>query len=137
MADLLAQINEGSSGLLDFHTHSTHSDGTRTPKELVEDAVKVGITALALTDHNIISGLPEFREACKSAGIFAIPFGTEIYAGLPSEVLTPQDNEAPDLVILGRNPRVDPMYGYQRMLLTDIRERFFPETIKGVTSSVG
>lgn len=48
----------------DLHCHSTFSDGSLTPTELVERALKVGLGALALTDHDTIKGLPEF---CRSA----------------------------------------------------------------------
>lgn len=123
-----------SLGLLDFHSHSTHSDGTRTPKEVVEDAKNVGISAMALTDHHIISGLSEFEHACYESDIFPIPFGTEICAELPSEVLTPEDNEAPDLIVLGKNPRKEYMEEYRQMMIEDIRNRVLPETIKGLES---
>jgi len=120
-----------SNGLLDFHTHTTNSDGGDTPTELVERAKKQGVSAMALTDHNVISGLEEFRNACEKEGIFAIPFGTEIYAELPAEILSPKDNDAPDLVILGKNPRDsnDKIGVYQSILIKDWRERFFPQTM--------
>ena len=43
----------------DLHTHSTASDGTVSPKELVEQAWQIGLGAVALTDHNTLTGLPE------------------------------------------------------------------------------
>jgi 3',5'-nucleoside bisphosphate phosphatase len=134
MEHLHDKLREGSRGLLDFHSHSTHSDGTRTPKEVVEDANAVGVTAMALTDHHIISGLEEFVHSCNNLGIFPIPFGTEICAELPAEVLTPEDNEAPDLIILGKNPRKECMRDYQQMMINDIRTRFFPQSIKALES---
>ena len=42
--------------MIDLHTHSTFSDGTLTPTELVTLAKNQGLSALALTDHNSISG---------------------------------------------------------------------------------
>ena len=89
-----------SQGLLDFHTQTNHSDGRDSPTELVKRAKKEGVTALALTDHNVDTGLEEFNLACKKCGIFAIPYGTEIYAELPDEILEPGENDAPDLIIL-------------------------------------
>ena len=49
--------------MLDFHTHSTASDGSLTPTELFHAAGQAGLTAIALTDHDTISGLPELRRA--------------------------------------------------------------------------
>ena len=44
---------------IDLHTHSTCSDGTWTPTQLVEEAERLGLRALALTDHDTVSGIPE------------------------------------------------------------------------------
>ena len=49
----------------DLHCHSTYSDGTCTPEELVKFACLSNISAIALTDHNTIEGLPSFYEACE------------------------------------------------------------------------
>lgn len=57
----------------DLHAHSTFSDGSLTPTELVAEAKRRGLSAVALTDHNTPSGLPEFLEAAKEAGIEAVP----------------------------------------------------------------
>lgn len=53
----------------DLHCHSTHSDGLLTPTELVRRAVARGVTVLALTDHDELSGLPEARVEAAAAGI--------------------------------------------------------------------
>lgn len=47
------------SNTVDLHTHSTASDGTDSPRELMERAVAQGITTLALTDHDTLSGVQE------------------------------------------------------------------------------
>ena len=47
---------------IDFHTHSTASDGSLTPGELVKQAAQAGINVLALTDHDGTDGLAEARE---------------------------------------------------------------------------
>lgn len=44
----------------DLHAHSTYSDGSDTPEELAEKGAMAGLSALALTDHNSVKGLPEF-----------------------------------------------------------------------------
>lgn len=43
--------------MVDLHVHSTCSDGTFTPEELVDYAINKGLTAFALTDHDTVSGL--------------------------------------------------------------------------------
>lgn len=45
--------------MVDLHVHSTRSDGTFTPTELVDYAVKKGLSAFALTDHDTVDGLDE------------------------------------------------------------------------------
>ena len=61
----------------DLHTHSTFSDGTSTPEELVSAAQELGLTAVALCDHNDVDGLPRFLEAARGGRTAAVP-GTEI-----------------------------------------------------------
>ena len=61
----------------DLHTHSVYSDGTYTPAELIDEAVKRGLSAIALTDHNTASGVPEFLAAAEGKPILAIG-GTEL-----------------------------------------------------------
>lgn len=58
---------------MDLHTHSVASDGESTPRELIGLAQRAGITALALTDHDTLAGLPEAISASKNAGIRLIP----------------------------------------------------------------
>lgn len=59
--------------LCDLHTHSTCSDGTLTPTELVELALEKNLAAVALTDHNTVAGLPEFLEAARGTKLEAVP----------------------------------------------------------------
>lgn len=56
----------------DLHTHSVFSDGTYTPAQLVEEAVACGLTAIALTDHNTVDGLPDFLAAAEGKPIEAV-----------------------------------------------------------------
>jgi predicted metal-dependent phosphoesterase TrpH len=64
----------------DLHTHSWFSDGTDSPSELLNKAAALGFSAIALTDHNTVAGLPEFLEAAEGTGILAVP-GVEISTG--------------------------------------------------------
>lgn len=47
----------------DLHTHSTFSDGTLTPRQLLQAACDAGLSAVALTDHNTVAGLPDLLAA--------------------------------------------------------------------------
>lgn len=48
--------------MIDLHTHTTVSDGTLTPKELIRTAKETGLSAVAITDHDSIAGLTEAQE---------------------------------------------------------------------------
>jgi hypothetical protein len=63
----------------DLHVHSTFSDGTNTPRELVSIAQNSGVCALALCDHNTVAGLDSFMEAGEGSGVSCV-CGTEISA---------------------------------------------------------
>ena len=57
----------------DLHLHTTASDGTDTPEQLIELAAQAGLSAVALCDHNTVAGLPEFLEAARNASVEAVP----------------------------------------------------------------
>ena len=58
---------------IELHCHSTASDGDCTPTELVDRALAIGITSLALTDHDTVDGVPEALEAAKEHSLRVIP----------------------------------------------------------------
>lgn len=60
----------------DLHTHSVFSDGTCTPGEILREASQLGLSAVALCDHNTVDGLPSFLAAAKETDVTAI-CGTE------------------------------------------------------------
>lgn len=62
---------------VDLHTHSTASDGSDTPGELIEKAAQIGLEMVALTDHDTQEGLAEAATAAQTAGIELIP-GVEL-----------------------------------------------------------
>lgn len=70
--------------VVDFHTHSTCSDGTLTPKALVNHAKKSGLSAFALTDHDSVDGIKEAKEEAERIGIEFIP-GIEFSAAENTE----------------------------------------------------
>ncbi len=63
--------------LVDLHTHSTASDGSEAPSKLVEMAVSIGLSHLALTDHDTLEGIEEAMAAAKQSSVELIP-GTEL-----------------------------------------------------------
>ncbi|MEI6807277.1 MAG: PHP domain-containing protein [bacterium] len=65
--------------MIDLHTHSTFSDGSLTPVELADLAVKEKLTAIALTDHDTTAGISVFLAACKERKLIGIA-GVEISA---------------------------------------------------------
>lgn len=56
----------------DLHMHSVYSDGTNTVEELVKRAKEKGLTHIALTDHDSVSGVEEFVSCCEVNDIVAI-----------------------------------------------------------------
>ena len=73
----------------DLHTHSTFSDGTDTPTQLIALAEEKNLAAIALTDHNTVAGLPEFLAAAEGKKVRPIA-GTEFstdYKGIELHIL--------------------------------------------------
>ena len=84
----------------DLHTHSLYSDGTLEPAQLILEAEKVGLSAVALCDHNTVKGLPTFLEAARNSSVetvAGIEFSTE-YQGKELHIaglfLNPRDLDA-------------------------------------------
>lgn len=72
--------------MIDLHVHSSRSDGTYSPKELVDYAIEKGLSAMALTDHDTVDGLPEIlsyadelRQKCTDDTSLSVP---EIIPGI-------------------------------------------------------
>lgn len=68
-----------TTAFYDLHSHSTASDGSLSPSELVNRAQLKGVQALALTDHDTVAGLFEAHEAARETSIEFIP-GIELSA---------------------------------------------------------
>lgn len=63
--------------MIDLHSHSTISDGTDSPAEVIALGAAAGLAALALTDHDTLDHLPEARTAAGAHGLRLVP-GCEI-----------------------------------------------------------
>lgn len=70
---------------VDLHTHTTESDGTWTPKQLVQEAFSRGLSTIAVTDHDTTAGV-------KTAQMSA-PEGFEIVAGIELNAVAPDGQE--------------------------------------------
>ena len=66
---------------IDLHTHTTASDGTLTPREVVALAKELGLGAVAITDHDTVSGLAEALAAGEETGMRVVP-GVELSSQL-------------------------------------------------------
>lgn len=98
---------------IDLHTHSTCSDGTLLPAEVVKLAKEKGLSAIALTDHDTIDGLQEAIEAGKKYGIevitgieFSVAADTEMHLlGLGFDIDCPAIREILAEMIIQREKR--------------------------------
>ena len=80
--------------MIDLHLHTHHSDGTWSPRELVEHAVKIGMRHVAITDHDTVAGVNEAIEA--AAGRLEVIPALEI-----NTIFYDQNGLAHDVHILG------------------------------------
>jgi predicted metal-dependent phosphoesterase TrpH len=69
----------GPATYVDLHMHSTASDGSRTPADVVAAASRAGLLAIALTDHDSVSGIAEARRAAADLGVRVVA-GVELSA---------------------------------------------------------
>lgn len=85
---------------IDLHTHSSFSDGSDSPAELFEAAARRRLSAVALTDHDTLEGIPAARLASETTGIELIP-GTELSLEFPKGGM--------HLIVLWLEPRTGPL----------------------------
>lgn len=74
---------------IDLHIHTTASDGTCTPTQVVERAARAGLRLMAVTDHDTVAGVKEAVAAGERLGITVVP-GIEIssdYCGVDTHIL--------------------------------------------------
>src|SRR5437879_1982017 len=89
----------------ELHCHSNFSflDGASHPEELVEEAVRLGLEALAITDHDGMYGVVRFAEAAAAVGMPTV-FGAELTLDLARPQPGAADPEGRHLVVLARGP---------------------------------
>lgn len=66
-------------GFVDLHAHSTASDGSREPADVVREAKRIGLAAIALTDHDTVAGITDAVTAGEALGVRVVP-GVELSA---------------------------------------------------------
>ena len=74
-------IGDYMNDYIDMHIHTTYSDGTLTPSEILERSLEIGLKAISITDHNTIDGVTEAMKYANNA-IEIIP-GIEMTATYP------------------------------------------------------
>ncbi len=67
------------TGFVDLHAHSTASDGSRAPADVVREAKRIGLAAIALTDHDTVAGIAEAVTTGEVLGVRVVP-GVELSA---------------------------------------------------------
>ncbi len=101
----------GAVPYAELHCHSNFSflDGASHPEELAEEAVRLGLEALAVTDHDGFYGVVRFAEAARAQGLPTV-FGAELTLDLPGPQVAATDPAGHHLVVLARDPE-----GYARL----------------------
>ncbi|WP_141013361.1 error-prone DNA polymerase [Nocardioides sambongensis] len=94
---------------LHCHSHFSFLDGASSPPDLVAEATRLGLTGLALTDHDGLAGAPLFAEAGAEQGMPTI-YGAELSLGLSGPQNGVPDPEGSHLLVLARG-----VQGYHRL----------------------
>lgn len=121
---------------VDLHVHSTASDGTFSPEELVKSAVKCGLSAFALTDHDTTLGIDRAIDASKSFNLEVIP-GIEIstsYKDKEIHIVGIYINHHDVDFIKGIGSEIDRRNRRNSMLINKFNEYGFPVSIEELTS---
>ncbi|NYG55241.1 PHP domain-containing protein [Nocardioides perillae] len=130
---------------VDLHTHSRVSDGTQSPRELVQAAKAAGLDVLALTDHDTAAGWAEAATAAEEVGLQLVP-GMEVsttYRGRGVHLLAYlPDPTHPDLaalltrVLQGRDSRVPEVLARLRALGIGIEQHHL-DAVSGDAAATG
>ena len=121
--------------MIDLHSHTDQSDGTFTAAELVAEAVRIGLKALAITDHDTMRGCDQAVPFAAEAGLWLIS-GIELstkYQGVsihllgyfPAELPSPEFREWLEFLLESRRDR-------NRRLITKLNSLGIPITLEEV-----
>ena len=110
-AEVAAHRRPTATPYAELHAHSNFSflDGASHPEELAEEAARLGLEALALTDHDGFYGVVRFAEAARAVGLPTV-FGAELTLGATHPPAGEADPHGAHLVVLAANPT-----GYARL----------------------
>ncbi|MCB8818744.1 DNA polymerase III subunit alpha [Desulfosporosinus shakirovi] len=110
----MAQMSQNRCGFVHLHNHTEFSllDGAARIKNLVQRAVELEMSALAITDHGVMYGVIDFYKACKQAGIKPI-IGCEVYVApnKRTDKIQGKDDANYHLVLLAENEQ-----GYRNLI---------------------
>ncbi|MBI3986569.1 MAG: PHP domain-containing protein [Lentisphaerae bacterium] len=125
--------------MIDLHLHSTFSDGNLTPEELIAEAERLGLSAVALTDHDCIGGLERFIRAASGKRVKAVTGveisvdfkpGTMHMLGYCFDPLDAELRKKLDFLVEGRNAR-------NRDMLATLNQIGISLTLEEVKAFVG
>ena len=137
-AELLAEVDRArgrptSVPYAELHCHSAFSflDGASQPEALAEEAARLGLDALALTDHAGFYGVVRFAEAARALELATV-FGAELTLNATEARSGPADPEGRHVLVLARDP-----VGYARLARDDrARADAFGRTVLTVATAV-
>src|SRR5215470_15639254 len=111
MFDTVAGPMTDTSGYAELHCHTNFSflDGASHPEELAEEAARLGLAGLAVTDHDGLYGAVRFALAARGHGLPTV-FGAELTLGITKPANGEPDPEGEHLLVLAEGP-----VGYARL----------------------
>ena len=124
--------------MLDLHIHTTASDGSLTPTQVVQLARKKGFSLIAVTDHDTMGGVAEALEAGKKYNVDVVP-GVEISSGVTLEVHMLGYGMSPDHPVMKammedmRAARVERM----ERIIENLQKMGIPITVEEVEAVAG
>ncbi|MCZ2156154.1 MAG: PHP domain-containing protein [Bryobacterales bacterium] len=109
--------------MIDLHTHTNASDGSSTQRELLDAAVRAGITLLAITDHDTFAGWDAAQHMAAHAGVTLIP-GVELSTCLDAEAREMLPGFRGDVHVLAYFPDTEPPLSFREWVATLLNSRW-------------
>ena len=117
---------------VDLHAHSRHSDGAWSPEQLAADGLKEGLAMLALTDHDVVSGVTAFELAAYRRGLLPVT-GCEVTAvleGRSYHILSYDIDPSAEVWAKIVENRAEARHRYFHRLFELLREKGFNVTVE-------